>query len=132
MPGEDKSLPADGKAGKYIKVALLRDYHGPVWSIRHDSAEERTKDQLQIPWALERFHKELIPGETEIIWTAAGEFMWCPSTTSTKESFLLSSVRLESSSVIFLACVERQFWMKEEVVGSERWSDGGHWLVYSE
>lgn len=39
MPREDKNLPADGKAGKYIKSTLQCEYHGTIWAIRHDSAE---------------------------------------------------------------------------------------------
>lgn len=30
MPREDKSLPADGKAAKYIKATLQCGYHGTV------------------------------------------------------------------------------------------------------
>lgn len=68
IPHKDLSLPADGKPGKYVKATLkCEPYYRTISAIRHDSAEKRTKSQLQAPWALERVLKKLMWGKIEII-----------------------------------------------------------------
>lgn len=58
----------------------------------------------------------------ETIWTTADEHVQCTliAKSQKQKHFPLSFVRLESSSVIFPACGERHFYIREEVKAGAR------------
>lgn len=50
IPHRDVSLPADGKAGKYIKATLkCEPYHGTISAIRHDTQNKELKANYWSP-----------------------------------------------------------------------------------